>query len=521
MAFDSKSVSVGLLILIGLLLAVFMAVSVTTNPQGGIAALIPLITISLSILAFVNPKQGLFALIPLVIWVDEFKRLAVYFGGAYSMTVIQALAMPFVVLAALNAGFFLQFLFGRVKIDKIGWMVFFMAGIIGCGIFFTMQAPLPERAQRAANIAGFITLIPIAYAYLRSFDEWRRFFVVQTLFALPAALWAIKQYHYGFDQIEMTYAFSGLSRVHMSQMLLPNPRVFGFFGSASALGCAAIYCAFAYWHAFRYRRHRIAWLLVSLLFTYVLVVSTQRTALIYPLIVLGASFAFRTRLRVLTAYALALILFVSAVMSSKYLLDEGIEKINRAIAMQSGWGAKVLNVNTFSDRLRGWERLSRAKSWSLFGTGAEQVSGAGPLIDVNSDDYNHDIINKILIKYGAFGLLVVAIFSSALIYILHGIPLNSLTKEDRNDAAFALALALPIVGMSLIGGDNFNTNPINLQIWTSFSGVLVCRAVFILSRRERRMLSQQEIAAASAAMLEASSPPPTGRHSRASGARPF
>ena len=29
--------------------------------------------------------------------------------------------------------------------------------------------------------------------------------------------------------------------------------------------------------------------------------------------------------------------------------------------------------------------------------------------------------------------------------------------------------------ISFLGGDNFNTNPINLQLWTAFVGVLVVR----------------------------------------------
>ena len=115
MSLDSNQVSKGLIILLGIGIGLFMAVFVTTNVTGGLAALIPLITVSLSLLAFVNPKAGLFALIPLVIWVDEFKRLAVYFGGTYSMTVVQALAMPFVVLAALNSGFLLHALFAMIS----------------------------------------------------------------------------------------------------------------------------------------------------------------------------------------------------------------------------------------------------------------------------------------------------------------------------------------------------------------------------------------------------------------------
>lgn len=471
MALESKSILTVGAIIATLLIGIVMAVSVSTNAAGGLAGLIPLITVILTLLALMNPRAGLYGLAALVIWVDEFKRLAVYFGGPYSMTVIQTLAMPFVVLAALNAGFLLNIMFRKASIDRLGVLIYAVGMLVGGIVFLTMAGGFPERAQRAANIAGYISLIPIANSYFKTFDEWRKFFAFQVIVALPAAAWAIKQYYYGFDNIEWTYARSLLSPVHSGQMLMfENPRTFGFFGSASALGCAAIYSTFSWWHTLRFKQNRFFWLFASILLTWVLIASTQRTALIYPMIALVGAYGYRTKLRVLLLYGTAGVILLLGIINSSYLLDKGLEDINRAIASDSGWGSEVLKVSTFSDRLRGWERLTRLDTYSLFGKGEK---GGG--YDDGKIYLNHDLINKILISYGVFGLLVVIVSGCVILYGLHSTVFLQKSKQDRNDNAFAVALSLPMILISFFGGDNFNTNPINLQLWTAFVGVLIVR----------------------------------------------
>lgn len=478
-----KSITQFFFILGGLAFAIVSVIGMVTDAQGGLAAITPLITGGVALLALVKPRAGLFALIPLVIWVDEYKRLAVYFGGAYSMTVIQTLAMPFIVLAALNVGFIINVMFGKVKLDALSILIYVFAVLAGVIVFITMDAPWSERGQRAGSLAGYMTLIPITCAYLRNFDQWRKFIALQVLIALPAAAWAIKQYYFGFDAIEWEYARSGLSRVHYVQMMALEPRVFGFFGSASALGCAAIYCAFSVWHASRHKERRILWGAVGILYFVVLIVSSQRTALVYPFLVILPAFAFRTRLRTGLIYGAAAIIFVTGVLSSEYLLREGIDKTNDAIAVEGRWGEQVLKVSTFSDRLRGWVRLTKPESWSLLGTGAEAVSGTLNRVDVESADYNHDIINKILINYGAVGLLAVIIPLVIVLRAIHRTVFLLPDAQARSDAAFAVALTLPAIALSIVAGDNFTTNPINLQIWTCFAGVLVCRKHYQLEYR--------------------------------------
>jgi hypothetical protein len=488
MALDSRALVTGAAIFSTIFIGIIMAVFVSTNAAGGIAALVPLITVILTMLALINPRAGLYGLAALVIWVDEFKRIAVFFGGAYSTTVMQTLAMPFIVLAALNAGFLLNLMFGKAKTDLLGVLIYAVGGLIGCVVFLTMAGSFPERAQRAANIAGYISLVPIAITYFKTFDDWRRFFAFQVVVALPAAAWAIKQYYFGFDQIEWEYARSGLSKVHSGQLLMfANPRTFGFFGSASALGCAAIYCAFSWWHTFRFRQKRFLWLATAFILTWVLVVSTQRTALIYPLIVLLCAYAYRTKFRVFAFYGMGFFIFFLGIINSTYLIEKGLDKINAAIASDTAWGSEVLKVGTFSDRLMGWERLKRAESYSILGTGEK---GGG--YDDGQVYRNHDIINKILINYGVVGLIVVFASGFVVLSALHSTIFAQQNRLDRNDNAFALALSLPMILLSFLGGDNFNTNPINLQIWTAFVGVLVARKNLIEKNALEKERSRRE-----------------------------
>ncbi len=489
---DSKMILSSLLIVGGLVLGVIMAIFVVTNPSGGLAALVPMVTFVLSILSLLNPRAGLFGLVPLVIWVDEFKRLAVYFGGPSSTTVYQTLAMPFIVLAALNCGLLLHAMFGKIKLDRIFYVFYLLAFILGVAVFASTEGSIPARGQRAANLAGYISVVPIVYTYLRTLRDWQKFFSFQVVIALPAALWAIKQYYFGFDDIEWYYAKTGLSLVHSNQMLnMINPRTFGLFGSASALGCAGIYCAYAWWRGFSAERKRLLWIICAVLLTWVLYCSTQRTALLYPLIAFMASFLFRTRIRVAATYVAAITLFVIGVMNATYLLNEGLEITNEAIATEGGWGSQVVVVSTFSDRLVGWERLSRSSSWTLFGTEANRKSGTLGYFS-GSEDENHDLINKILISYGAAGLSIIAIFGSFIARYLHQSVFLANTRQARNEAAFVLALALPVIGMSFVAGDNFSTNPINLQIWTCLAGVFIARKESLNLRRSGELVIRQE-----------------------------
>jgi hypothetical protein len=224
---------------------------------------------------------------------------------------------------------------------------------------------------------------------------------------LTAAAWGIWQYFNGFNEMEWSYALSGLSRVHSEQMAMRDPRIFGLFGSASALSCVGMYGVFSLWRAVRYKESRFIFGMLSILYLVTIVLSHQRTTLVFLILF---AFAFRRIFSTILVYGCTFSVYLIAILNSHYLLDQGLDQINQVILGKSRWSENVMIVSTFSDRLRGWERLTRASSWSWFGTDTVLTSNVLATVtrgqDYTSDDYSHDIINRVLINFGAVGLVI-------------------------------------------------------------------------------------------------------------------
>jgi hypothetical protein len=473
---NSKSAQTLAFVVIAVLIGIYCGIAVLLNPTGGIAGVSKLITFVCIVSAFISPKKGLFVVAAQAIYTDELKRVGVYYGAMSMETVQEILIGPLLSLCALNAGFLVQFMFGRVKLNKLALALFAIApllalyylggGAIGGGDSFT------KRLYNAGTAGLYTTVIPIAYCLFKDFKDWVSYLTFQTLLVVPSALWGIQQYFNGFNAMEWSYAIAGFSPVHSSQMLqFANPRVFGFFGSASAYGCLCVYLAFACWRTWRIREHRIWFFLISLILFAALVVSTQRSALLSPFIFGVAAFCVWSRLRTLALYGALAVTFLVGVWQSTWLLDQGLDKINAAIATDTSWGNEVLKVSTFSERLRGWERLKRPETWSLFGTGERSSGFEGP--GLYTSDYSHDMINRVLIKVGAVGLGMVILSGGLLALYLHRQVWRLPKGLERSAASLSLGLTTMIILMSAAGGDNLTATPFNLAIWSTFAGVFV------------------------------------------------
>jgi hypothetical protein len=476
---NNKSVFTIAFMVIAILVGVCSGIAILMNPTGGISGVSKLITVVSILFAFVNPRLGLFIVALQAIYTDELKRVGVYYGAMSMATVQEILIGPLLTLCALNAGFFVQVFLGRVKMGTLTLVLFAIAPALG--LYFLAGGAISggdswEKKLYNAGTAGlYTTIIPIAFCYFTELKDWIRFLTFQTLLVVPSALWGIWQYFNGFNSIEWTYALSGLSQVHSGQMLLfDNPRVFGLFGSASAFGCLCIYFTFAAWRTWRIREHRFWFLIVTGILFAALVVSTQRSALISPLLFGVAAICAGTRIRTLAFYGTICITFLAGVWQSTWLVDEGLDKINAAIAVDTNWGNEVLKVSTFSDRLRGWERLKRPETWSLFGTG-DTTGYEGN--EKYGQDYSHDMINRILMKAGATGLGIVLLTGGLLFYSLNRTIWKLPKGTERSAASLSLGLTAMIILTSAAGGDNFTTTPFNLAIWSVLIGVFVVKNV--------------------------------------------
>jgi|GEM_PF-2662355 len=474
---NSKNPGQIIAIAIAIVIAVWASISILLNPTGGISGLSKLITILGIVLGLVNPKAALYFLVVQAVYSDEIKRIGVFYGVQSTQTVSEILIGPLLTICAINISYFYGVIRRQFTFGGTGLLLYAIIPTVAIIMLVKgRDAGVLLNVYTAGTTTLYLTLIPICYGIFKTFQDWVDCISWQAIVAAPAAAWGIWQYFSGFNNIEWSYALSGLSMVHTEQMMMRDPRIFGLFGSASALSCVGIYSCFAIWRVFRIPKHRFWFLFLGLLYLTTVVLSHQRTTLIYPIIVFFFVIAFRNLWSTLLLYGSAMSLFVLGVLNATYLLDKGIYKINDLIRGDGKWAENVLMVSTFSDRLRGWERLGRADSWSLFGTGKELRSDfMSNSPDYTASDYSHDIINRIVINFGAVGLLVTLLVGGSILFSLHRVVYKSPEPRTRKDGAFIMGCIVPGILLAFIAGGNFSATPVNLQMWTVLSGIFVLK----------------------------------------------
>jgi hypothetical protein len=343
------------------------------------------------------------------------------------------------------------------------------------GLLMLTPGPLSGRVQLAVNGGLYFALAGvIGYQYPKP-GESLVLSRMHYLLGLPWVVVAVYQYFYGFSDMDYVYARTNLSPVFSSQFFMENPRVFGLAGSASAYGGITLLLTYGLWRIFQPGARALWWLLGSLVYFIGLVVSTHRTGLLQPFIILVVwrLFTHRSSTRafyvVTVGSALLLITFSNVLLNSLEPTDAAL----RRITGDQGWTAQVLRVSTFSDRLKGWTRLTRPESYSLFGTKKMQAEP----VHFDDDDFAHDTINSVLINHGIVGLLACALVLVLAVKKTHSMVFRIENDWDRSTLAFILANLSINLLLAIFTGCNIHTVPINLIIAT-----LAGHAVAILAR---------------------------------------
>lgn len=487
---ETRSLGKILVLILLIPLSFIIGAWVLTNPTGAISGLSKLSTIAIAFIALTNPRLGLFLLVPQVIYTDQVKRLAVSYGALSYTTIYEVLLAPLITLGCLNAGYFVSAIFGKSSLSR-NWIVFYILnGCLFILLFATGEGTIPTRTQLALNTCAYLTLIPLMAAFLDDADKVRKFLICQAWWALPSALWGIQQYYRGFSAMEMDYARTGLSSTHYLQLILSDsPRPFGFFGSNSGFSSVVIFGIIALIYLKIETRGRVWNFLLFCCYAWAIYASKQRTVLLIIPLALFSAWCFRSRFFTKAYYGLLLGTFALGIAYSDFLLTTGIDKVNAAISTNTKWGREVLNVGTFSDRLRGWSRLKKASTYSFFGTRERSVVFNGKT-DLTASNYNHDVINKILIETGVAGLAVFIGLLGYCLMKLHGMVQSTKDRMLRWEMSVILATVFMVVFLSLTAGSILSTNPINLLIWSSAGAFL------ILEKRNRAL---REVSAVSTA----------------------
>lgn len=451
-------------IIVALAAAIYAILDVMLGVNGPLAIAAKWTGIALVVLSFMRPKAGLVILSIICFYGDFYKKLAVVYGTVSLDTVIEVLAVNMAVVGAVIAGTLNQILISGRRphraVVTVGLLSFIIAASLMIG-----SAPLSSRAQMAVNGGLYFALAAVMGWQYQVAGQSLRLSRLHYMLGIPWVLMATYQYFYGFSDMDYIYARTFLSPVFSSQFYMENPRVFGLAGSASAYGGISLLFTYGLWRLFQ-PQARKGWLLLgSLIYFIGLLVSTQRTSLIQPFIVLVVwrLFSNRTSTRlfysVIVSVALFLVSFSGIILNNL----ESIDNTLRGITGDHGWAAQVIRVGTFADRLKGWTRFTKWESYTLIGK--SRAAENGP-IDFGDDDFSHDMMNEVLRKYGIIGLLAclgIVIFT---VRKAHAWVFEVKDPLQRSTVAFVLATLAVNLLLTLFGGSNVHTVPINLLLAT-------------------------------------------------------
>lgn len=449
-----------LVILVAFVAAAYATVDVMTGHTGPLAVAAKWVGIIMTLVCFLKPKTGLVWLSFMCFYGDFYKKLAVCYGSASMDTVIEVLAVNMAAVGALIAGSIVQM---RSRPPQKGVLVTLLVAFGITGLLMLTSGPLTSRVQMAVNgglYLGVAAVVAYQYPQPGSSLKLSRF---QYLLGIPWVLMACWQYIYGFADMDWYYAKTFLSPVYSVQFFQEDPRVFGLAGTASAFGAIVYCCLFGLWSFFFRKDNRLLYLLGSVIYLAGLVVSTQRTILLMPVIVFAVMFMFHSRARTKLFYATLIPLALALIASSAFLLSM-IGQANDSLVQttgESGWASNVVRLGTYSDRLKGWTRLTKLSSYSLFGTGTSDEP-----IEYSDEEFAHDAINSILKNFGVVGLALALVTVTLGLKAMHRAIQRVSDPQHRHIITFVAATVSVTLLLTAGGGSNLHTVPFNLLLAT-------------------------------------------------------
>lgn len=477
----------GIVITLGLIVSVLAVPWILESSTGAIGPAILIIGFACACVALVRPRAGLYIAAFEVIYLDYFKKIAVYYGEVSELTIIQVLVVGMVTMLCVYLGVIIQFILGRTALRGADFLLLGGTGVVALATFAVVYAQsrsVAQAGQMAVNLtiyAGLVVVMPVLLKDERSLEHFLKFVV---LCFIPWSLMGLKQYFFGFDRMEWFYAETGLSPVATSQFFVGiqqygEPRPMGFGSGSVNFGVICLLLPLSMWMLAFNRNQRLIWAICTAFILAAMIVSLQRAAMILPFIGLAFYVFTKTWARLAIGYASLSIVIALGIAFSDAILER-LDEVNRAIASEGRWAGTVLRVGTFSDRLRGWERLKEPSTYSLLGaleTGDITKTGIG------KGDY-HDVVNVILDATGVAGLTLTVLGGIAFAAIVHRIIFSIQNVRNRSLARLLMAAMVPIFVSGMLGGANFHANPFNLVMWMHIG------AIYCLLRYDRQRVRE-------------------------------
>jgi len=477
----------GTAVTFGLIFSVFAVPWILESSTGAVGPTIVIVGFACSCVALMRPRTGLYIAAFEVIYLDYFKKIAVYYGEVSELTIIQVLVVGMVTILCVYLGVIIQFILGRTALRAADFFLFGGMAVLALATFAVVYAQsrsMAQAGQMAVNLsiyAGLIVVMPVLLMDERSLEHFLKFVV---LCFIPWSVMGLKQYFLGFDRMEWFYAETGLSPVATSQFFAGiqqygEPRPMGFGSGSVNFGVICLLLPLSAWMLAFNRNQRLIWAICTAFILAAMIVSLQRAAMILPFVGLTFYVFTKTWTRLAIGYASLSIVIAFGIVFSDAILER-LDEVNQAIASEGRWAGTVLRVGTFSDRLRGWERLKEPSTYSFLGaveTGDIANTGIG------QGDY-HDVVNVILDASGVAGLTLTVLGAITFAAIVHRIIFSIRDVRNRSLARLLIAAMVPIFVSGMLGGANFHANPFNLVMWMHIG------AIYCLLRYDRQRVRE-------------------------------
>lgn len=439
------------------------------NPLAAFCTLATLVMVQVAIIA---PRTGLFLLLCLCAYSDLVKRLLVIFGTMGMDQVSNVLMAAPAVVMGLFFSIVSRRIFHLLRYRPMEVFLGTVALVLATASFITSLrkgGTFLEAAKDAVNHGVYTIVAVVGMRIFENAAQVEKFLRSALIVFIPVALYGLMQLTFGMADFEVEYLRSGLS-IEIKQLYDIRPRPFSTLNSAGVYGtlCAgfavlALYPRFA-------RRHRplapgegAGSVILPLIFLAGAVGSLVRSSHIVWLIALIAYGCFRSRKGTVLFYASAVGGFIALILSAGYLLEH-LGDFDPGQLAQSDYGATVLTIATYSDRLKGFINLmSSPDMYSMFG-----LTNIKELTDMT---YNHDPISTVLIEHGIVGLSILLIGAVVMIVWFHRRMLVMPKGRDRTLAVMLAALLAGWTAAEVLVKAVITTFPLNALYWL-FLGAL-------------------------------------------------
>lgn len=444
----NKSITPILITLTGIIIGISIIVSAMSATTSGISNVIKWFGLGLALASFFNPRSGLYIITVEAFFTDYLKKLAVYYGNVSYETITEVMGVVVVATCCCFAGRLVQTLL--VKQQRSVLPEYMLYGLFGMYtmliLFIEKDTGMVSAGQRAFNGGVYLGVSGLCLGLLKSQEDVWRLVKVVVFCGLVWAIVCLKQFWFGFSEIEHFYAETGLSSTSSNQMFLgryggaESARPFGLGSGLPNYTSIALVFLFAAILTIREGTFmkRLFYFLVALVILASCIASQAKSTIVFAIVVPPlAYFILRPYLGKVTLLAsvslIACLIYYSE--SLLYSLEDINDRLLTFLHLGDSW-----SIRTFAPRLEAFIELKDPNNWQMIG-------GEGIL--------GHSQVVELISRLGFLpALLLLCAWLAVTFAVQH--HLSKITKQDGYQAPLIfVSCAMVTVGVMLTGNGMF------------------------------------------------------------------